>query len=496
MGNSTSSVGVEIECLVAVQRGAEPRNRPRKFQTSKGNPIIAHGDQFSETAADEAIRQHLLAVVRGHEGDRVIGSEDQLEDENAWHLAKFSSRWNVERDVSVEVEPGFLESDPNSRNFVWVDCEITSPALRATEKSWAEIHHVVTTLLDTFWIFAPSTAGLHIHYGRGRNWIPVMHLRKIAALLYAADPVLTQMHPPNRREAEKYFCMSNRLYCNLAHGIGRREAEALIQAQEQQMPSELPPEVVPEPQHQDLNPEPRPTRERGSNFISIFPRGVLEGYTFNKQDFDVSYTQFMHGRDRLPESQWGKPLDIIPAARELLFCETGPVTSLLMQYCFPNRMAYNFKAYNHRDYRKLRLRRGRPDPENQPKRTLEFRQPTGTVDADEVVAHAKIVVRLCEWASSASISDLWKVIVDLSQAETQSEWYDVFDLLVELDLVDEARVIQRQMANQRGLEIIDEMRGLTFTCIIFMDTFLAAIIRATGNSRKADNTGSTSRSSI
>ncbi|KAI1087059.1 hypothetical protein F5B19DRAFT_476860 [Rostrohypoxylon terebratum] len=131
-----------------------------------------------------------------------------------------------------------------------------------------------------------------------------------------------------------------------------------------------------------------------------------------------------------------------------------------MKNPFGDRLAYNFNAYQHRFYRRVLMIENRPDPERQPKRTIEFRQAAGTVDPEEIVAHAKIVVRLCEYASVTTTEELWKTIGDLAVGEAHNDWYDVFDFLVDLNLEAEARVIERHMAKERGIEILDQERGL------------------------------------
>lgn len=456
MGNINSSVGVEIEFLIATREGGDkPLDKPRQFRTAKGGPIvIERGGVLATEVVPHRVRAVIEAAVRGHEGDRVIDSDiDIEEDVEAWHLRNYR-HWDAKRDVSVVPPANFYDDDPNLRNFGWIDVEVTSPALFATEKSWAEIHHVVTALNEAFWIIAPSTAALHTHYGRGKNWIPLNHLRRIGAFLFAGDPTITQMHPEHMRNEERFWCPSNRMLSNLAHGVPRQEASNYINTHYSEVQSEEVPEL--DDSSQEL--EPRPTLERGPKFTSIFPRGSLPGYWFLQKEFDNNYPDWMEGREPLPTSVRGKPLDIVSAARELLATENGPTVALLMRYRLPNRMAYNFRAYAYDEYRRPRLE-GRLVSAYQPKRTLEFRQAAGTVDPDEVVAHAKVVVRLCEWASAAPIGELWKRILDLAQAEKHSDWYDVFDLLVDLDLVDEARIIQRQMANARGIKIADEETG-------------------------------------
>ncbi|KAI1102120.1 hypothetical protein F4804DRAFT_353953 [Jackrogersella minutella] len=456
MGNITSSFGVEIECLIATQEGDRPLNKPRQFQTSKGGPVIVEKGASATTTVDDRVREVIEAALKGHEGDQVIKSDAELEDdENAWHLREYR-QWDVKRDISVRAPDNFYNDDPNLRNFGWTDIEVTTPALLATEKSYAEVHRVITALNEAFWLIAPTTAALHIHYGRGKKYIPLNDLRRMAAFLFAADPILTQMHPDHLRNEESFYCPSNRLYSNIAHGAPGQAANDHFGP----LAGERVPEEVPESADPPQEPESRPKLDRGRKFTSIFPRGSLPCYVIDQSEFDRSYPPWMQDREYLPTSEKGKPLAIVAAARELLATEDGPTVYILMSDSTPRRFAYNFRAYNIAEYRRrYRIGPGRINPASQPKRTLEFRQAAGTVNPEEIIAHAKIAVRLCEWASTTPMEELWKQILDLSVAEKHSDWYDVFDLLADLDLVEEAKVVQRQMANARKIVIADEEAG-------------------------------------
>ncbi|KAI1207596.1 putative amidoligase enzyme-domain-containing protein [Annulohypoxylon truncatum] len=465
MGNVNSSFGVEIECVIAVQRGFGTRPRPRMFQDAPGSPILAdiddddwmfssHGPIFAtiESCIEEALADKV--------GDRVITSEAQLDDQNFYHLSKYARKWVVKRDSSVSLEDSYFVDDPVMGDYTWIDIEFNSPALRATEASFDEIRRVVNALREAFWMIAPKSAGLHVHYGRCESWISLTDLRRIAALLFAADPILTQMHPAHRRGEESRWCMSNRLYSNLALGMPAREAEAYLRHTNRDVPDELEPEPIPGPVASHAEPVSRPVRERENGFISIFERGCLEGYTFDRDRFITNAWWWMEDKDGVPGSEEGKPLDIILAARELLGCRAAPILAFLMQNGWHSRMAYNFNAYEYGVYRNWVMANGRPDPVSQTKRTIEFRQAAGTVDPDEIIAHAKIVIRLCEFATQTTMKELWKTISDLHLGETNWDWYDVFDFLVDLNLVDEAKVIQRQLAKEWGVEIVDEALGL------------------------------------
>ncbi|KAI0114276.1 hypothetical protein F4776DRAFT_638969 [Hypoxylon sp. NC0597] len=264
------------------------------------------------------------------------------------------------------------------------------------------------------------------------------------------------MHSASRRAHDSVWCPSNRLYSSLAHGASVEEVRKYIHNIE----DEVEHLAAPDPEPDRPEPTPRPTREREQNFVSIFRRGTLEGYTFDSRQFYDSMPLFLDDENavKLPGFVSGVPTSIRTAAQELFSARHPSVISFLMENTYHSRMAYNLKAYGPSVYRRIQMGGISGPVSHQPKRTIEFRQAAGTVNPDEVIAHGKIVVRICE-AALGDTSYVWKLILDCADAEHANTWYDVFDLLIELDLIDEARVIQRQMANERALVIKDEARG-------------------------------------
>ncbi|KAI4859177.1 hypothetical protein F4820DRAFT_467273 [Hypoxylon rubiginosum] len=492
-----SSFGVELEFVIAVQY--EPGPPPPQFASSdsRAGPIeFRRGD--GAVALENLIRHRLqntiATALEGHRGDHVINSRDELDNDEIVnsHIEDYME-WEVKRDESVR-----MASDRRDQLF-WHDVEITSPALWATEKSFDEVRAVVNALTSSWWIISPPSSGLHVHYGRGWDHIPFEHLRKIGAFLYAADPILAQMHPENRRNND--YCPSNRLYSNLAHGatpdlarqryeglqgnpiddeaepvdtddIVREQAERLERKREEKEREEREREErekekrerkekekegkgeEEEEEEEEVEvkyPDLRETRIRAPDFPAVFKRGVLPGYNFSLQDFEncVDFLLLDQPDENLaPGTDREMPLDIPTGMLQILASQSAPIVSGLHENTRWGRSAYNFQAYG------VMYRMPAQD-----KRTIEFRQPAGTLDVDEVLAHIKISVGVADFASRLSYGELYKWAVDTDQAEEHPEWYDVFDILYDMGLVEEARVIQRRHARDRGIEIIDEVAG-------------------------------------
>ncbi|KAI8627126.1 hypothetical protein F5Y19DRAFT_465924 [Xylariaceae sp. FL1651] len=366
-----------------------------------------------------------------------------MSDANAYHLRTYQD-WTIGSDSSVNLTPD-LANQPGIGEYFWESVEIASPALWATGASWDEIRAVVQAITDEYWVLTPSTAGVHYHYGNGSDYIPFAKLRRIAAFLMAADPLLVQLHPEHRRD--NYNCLSNRLYSRVAHGIPAETVAQELEAAEVE-------EAPEDPRMQTARPTPssRAAYQRTPALKVAFKRGQLTGYNFNQALF---LTQVDADEVQRENPQ---PLEIPYAVRELLRCVNAPTVAELMstRRGTGDRPAYSFSQYRFPSYKKPMMLGSRIDRRRQPKRTVEFRQMAATTDPDVVVAHGKVIVRLCEWAVEADLEHLWKVVLDCAVAEDNGDWYDVFDLLAELDLVAEARVLQRDVAQFRGETIPGE----------------------------------------
>ncbi|KAJ8119762.1 hypothetical protein ONZ43_g3359 [Nemania bipapillata] len=458
-----SSIGVELEFLVAIATPGQQLNIPTMVQSTNGAPLIFPSDfQQRGEATQSRIRETIARVVAQHRGTRIFGPDEEKQiatavsvggevDGDLLHLRRYQD-WTVGSDATVSLRPGDTENQEHMSEYDWKPIEVASPPLWATEDSWEEIRRVVEALREEYWIVTPRNAGMHVHYGHGKKYIPFGALRRIAAFLVAVDPIIVQLHPEHRRDND--FCLSNRLYSRVAHGLPAAVISQYLGAEYVEEAPEFP-RARPRPE-----PVSRPTFQRTEGLVVPFRRGQLTGYTFNPETFleigyEVDPDDFGSADEPNPQ-----PLEIPYAAREILRCLNAPTVANLSTHDPGDRPAYSFLNYTLDQYKRLTRSRGTLDLDSQPKRTIEFRQMAATMDPDEVVAHGKVVVRLCEFATEADLDELWKVILDCTVAEVDGTWYDVFDLLVELGLTPEARVLKHSVARFRGLgETVPEEVG-------------------------------------
>ncbi|KAI1171872.1 putative amidoligase enzyme-domain-containing protein [Nemania sp. FL0916] len=514
MQEDKPSFGVELEFLVGCMGIGEQLVLPQLFENSKGNPFFLARRDLTRIAIG-ALVQHSIETTINNAVNSISRGGSRVFDPVAepYDLRRYG-RWSVGQDSSVFLNRLGIPAAVRQQlsEYLWVPIEIASPAMYVSDEAFEEIRTVVQALQDTFWIITPRSAGMHFHYGNGKEYIPFPKLRRMAALTLAADALLVQLHPEHRRAND--YCKSNRLYSRAAHGVGAADtARRLRRADDVEAPAEdfrtLPtvrtnrPRVTPPvpPRRFGINPfwmvsalfaarrrscsllqwglsqlgwpRPGPSQpERRSPPRPPFRRGELTGYgPFDPAVYDDGSNDPPRGRQPRPGSRAARwqaqqqigvgnspaPIDIVPAVKAILSCTNAPTVAELMQVSpdYTERPAYSFRHYESAEYKR--------DDGGGELRTVEFRQCAATMVPEEVVAYGKVIMRLCEFAGKAHLNNFWKVVLDCSVAEARGDWYDVFDLLAELGLADEARVlaqsVERFRAEQASAQAVGNDNG-------------------------------------
>lgn len=119
---------------------------------------------------------------------------------------------------------------PQPQRSGWYGLELISPAQPNTTRAHQETAYVLSVLRQNYGnrMRVNESCGLHIHVGMGPDAIPVPQLRRIAALLYAADPLLSVLHPPHRQNNR--FCPSIRRHANVTWGMVEAMAATEVSA--------------------------------------------------------------------------------------------------------------------------------------------------------------------------------------------------------------------------------------------------------------------------
>jgi hypothetical protein len=92
--------------------------------------------------------------------------------------------------------------------YDWHDVELTSPASYAIDEAFDMIRMVVHLVTNNFRCRVNSSCGFHVHLGNGRARLDLPTARNFAALWWAAEPMLSMLHPPER--AFTKYSMSGR----------------------------------------------------------------------------------------------------------------------------------------------------------------------------------------------------------------------------------------------------------------------------------------------
>ncbi|KAI0827815.1 putative amidoligase enzyme-domain-containing protein [Hypoxylon sp. FL0890] len=116
-----------------------------------------------------------------------------------------------------------LKSDPSISEigedigYKWFGVEITSPAERASPEAFQAICHTLKLLTSNFRMRANRSCGMHVHVGDGAEFMPLEHIRRVVSFFWAADPLISCLHPPRRRTNR--FSQSIRERSRLANGL-------------------------------------------------------------------------------------------------------------------------------------------------------------------------------------------------------------------------------------------------------------------------------------
>ncbi|RYP15444.1 hypothetical protein DL767_010324 [Monosporascus sp. MG133] len=220
---SRLSFGAEIECAVAHL----PSWREDPHAGHPGLAPLLRIDENDWRASDE-ILQSIRKTLKEHgigvyEPPTLGTMPREVVDGPAAKLPRrlrHADKWHVGMDYSVVVDP------PLRALYNWQDVEIRTPAFRAGGdggEAHAEIAYVLDLLRARYRLHLNTSTGFHVHVGNGADWFPAAHLRRLGALLWVADPLLSRLHPPWRRVGE--YSNSIRYESALACR-GRRAEEA------------------------------------------------------------------------------------------------------------------------------------------------------------------------------------------------------------------------------------------------------------------------------
>ncbi|KAI1087531.1 hypothetical protein F5B19DRAFT_499864 [Rostrohypoxylon terebratum] len=438
------SFGVELEFYIwwRLRDEESTARRPKYFELHPGGPLIVDNNSTVELCNQLQRRIRELSGISTKA--TVLSGYSKKErptrfDEQWGHLSEYG-QWSVKDEISLFSVPHSLEVAGEGVPGGWAPVEVVSPALWSTAEGFDQVRRVCHYLQNTYFIWPHEECGLHIHVGQGNNWLPLQSLRKVAAFLYVADPILAQCHPQHR--TDNTWCPSLRLYSSVSVGLKRSH---LVDTPSQLDDDEDVPII-----------SGIETKKRGflNSILSLFqkakdknvgvrddfpPRPSIPSYVPRKTTLASAFHWVLQEFEIIVDPEQYTPVPMIEAVNELLQVQNRRTISSLLKT--PYRSAYSFSNLS-----------GINPYE---KRTIEFRQPAATIEPVEVVSHARIAVRLCEFAANCTQQDIEKLTLDLSMAEHDPGWFDVYDLFGCLGLRPEARVIQASLARKMTQSVRD-----------------------------------------
>ncbi|KAK7748431.1 hypothetical protein SLS62_008587 [Diatrype stigma] len=115
-------------------------------------------------------------------------------------------KWDITFDTSL--------GETEYPMYNWEGIEVRSPVFHDRESADREIAYVLNLIKSTYRVRVNASTGFHVHVGNGTEWLPFGTLRRLGALTWAADPLLSRLHAPDRRV--NYYSSSIRYESNLA----------------------------------------------------------------------------------------------------------------------------------------------------------------------------------------------------------------------------------------------------------------------------------------
>lgn len=161
-------------------------------------PYLQYGK--TDPAADDPEENRPLTRVPGGRLDNITAVQVQICEHLRDHKipVDISSAFDNTQDWCIDGDMSVMEGR-HAFGYDWAGIELKSPVLTADDKeSFAQVVRVVTLLRQRFRIRVNQTTGFHVHVGMGAATLPPRAIHRMTQLLWAADGMLSGLHPPDR----------------------------------------------------------------------------------------------------------------------------------------------------------------------------------------------------------------------------------------------------------------------------------------------------------
>jgi hypothetical protein len=265
---------------------------------------------------------------------------------------------------------------------------------------------------------------------------------RIAGLVFAADSLLSQLHPEHRLKTR--FCLPSRYHSHVAQSMTAAQARDLylgksgdVQITYSTVNTTLP--DMPQGRRNILQPK----AGKESRTI-LYDKDKLKLIAASEIAGEKAFMILAQNTPSLiPGAR-----DIIPAVREILCAGScGAVAQLIETSGRCSSGAYSFVYYR---------KRSLVEYSDDELRTVEFRQAAGTLDPSWIAFYARLCVHLCERAIRDRRHGYMALVRTCALAEEDSSKYDIFDFMHELGLGEYADYVEdRVVRDQSTLDSLD-----------------------------------------
>jgi len=417
----------------------------------RSTPFDEQNAPASMVTRDEELAKPVLVDEDGYPDDTGREIIRKLFRENGIHLQTVdvvpslfpdvyldpTSGWVVKGDSSVAEGVHGQLAEWMAPGYSYCGIEINSPILRDCEAAHEHVRQVVCLLTDNCHIRVNPSCGLHCHVGAGVKLDPnptwqndleetyqsvpqdLRTLKRAAMLFWAADPSLSGLHPPERQYS--YYTHMLRADSDLAKAAS--------------------------PEYKPTGPSvrvPHPLPLRTSTLDA--GRERLPILRSCKPALDTLFRFNLNGNRSIREIYTGAVANqtVMDGVAKIIHRARGRrrlADMMGTQEGF--RINYNFDAY--RDFV--------PNPGFPMRRTVEFREAAGSVDADWIVTWARICTGIFSFCRNSDETTFRRVLVRLAAAEQAAldgleHDYDAVNLLRDLGLFAEAVFVEQRHANK------------------------------------------------
>ncbi|KAI1403951.1 putative amidoligase enzyme-domain-containing protein [Hypoxylon fuscum] len=475
-----------------------PQARPRTFGVELefliawlwDDEIDPHQDMSNELATiyriprtaglDSTNRNQLFEHIREMLREHGLPTTNVLEVGTPYEFEELT--WDVYSDLTIR-EPSELDPTvrkPSELEYKWIGVEVVSSPERASSRAFENVHYAVNLIKSKYRCAVNRTCGLHVHVGDGPEVMPLEHIRRIVGLFWAADPLLSCLHPrdrgfnpysPSIRElsslsqgttAKDMNPRDHYSDCLGYRGGGMRHGESpmswrranakgsvIADFKETRKPGRFDPffRAHGDESKDSKDKTPSPPLNPSGEFSEVSEIGfrILETDVNSTDSTDLKTPRTStRSRILLPlfGSSVGSDIGVFAGVRETFDSPSTCVIQWLLQSEGGSRPNYNISSYTCQNLYFNSSRRF----------TIEFRQAEGTLCGKWVEVWARICVGLTHFAIHAPVPEYLAVLHNLNEAFSDEAPYDVIDLLNQVGLFAEATFAEKRL-RQYGEEL-------------------------------------------